>query len=45
MTYPYVNDAGQTVWACCESRIGPTCGHQNGLDNQGPSWEERREDD
>ena len=26
-TYPYTTEAGQTVYACCESRIGPTCDH------------------
>jgi hypothetical protein len=25
--YPYTNAAGVTVWACCESSIGPVCGH------------------
>ena len=27
-TYPYKNDAGETVYACCESTIGPTCAHR-----------------
>lgn len=26
--YPRKNDRGNTVWACCESAIGPTCGHR-----------------
>jgi hypothetical protein len=26
--YPYVNHDGETVWACCESTIGPACGHR-----------------
>lgn len=27
-TYPRRNAAGETVWACCESSIGPPCGHR-----------------
>ena len=26
--YPRVNAAGDTVWACCESSIGPLCEHR-----------------
>lgn len=26
--YPYENSTGETVWACCESSIGPVCGHK-----------------
>lgn len=26
--YPHVNAEGQTVWACCESSIGPVCEHR-----------------
>ena len=26
--YPRVNAAGETVWACCESSIGPECQHR-----------------
>jgi hypothetical protein len=25
--YPRKNAEGETVWACCESRIGPMCWH------------------
>jgi hypothetical protein len=25
--YPRKNVRGETVWACCESSIGPVCGH------------------
>ena len=25
--YPYTPDGGSTRWACCDSRIGPKCGH------------------
>jgi hypothetical protein len=27
-TYPRKNEAGETVWACCESSIGPACKHR-----------------
>jgi len=26
--YPRVTDDGHTVWACCESSIGPDCPHK-----------------
>ena len=26
--YPRRNESGETVWACCESSIGPTCRHR-----------------
>jgi hypothetical protein len=26
--YPRKNEKGETVWACCESSIGPTCQHR-----------------
>lgn len=26
--YPYKNERGETVWACCESSIGPICAHK-----------------
>lgn len=26
--YPRENDQGETVWACCESSIGPKCWHR-----------------
>lgn len=26
--YPRKNDAGETIWACCVSSIGPVCGHR-----------------
>lgn len=26
--YPRRNDKGETVWACCESSIGPKCWHR-----------------
>lgn len=26
--YPRRNDSGETVWACCESSIGPMCEHR-----------------
>ena len=26
--YPRVTDDGRTVWACCESSIGPDCPHK-----------------
>ncbi len=26
--YPRVDKDGNTVWACCESRIGPVCCHR-----------------
>src|SRR5690606_26566987 len=32
MQYPYRNDAGDLVWACCESNIGPVCEHRR-MDN------------
>jgi hypothetical protein len=28
MTYPRKNDAGDTIWACCVSSIGPVCQHR-----------------
>lgn len=28
--YPRVNEQGDTVWACCESAIGPACPHKQG---------------
>ena len=28
--YPRVTDDGRTVWACCESSIGPVCSHRIG---------------
>jgi hypothetical protein len=28
-TYPRLNAAGETVWACCESGIGPRCAHRS----------------
>ena len=30
--YPRTNDQGVTVWACCESSIGPLCGHRENPD-------------
>lgn len=26
--YPRKNSDGETVWACCESSIGPVCAHR-----------------
>ncbi|URG17467.1 hypothetical protein Mbo2_097 [Rhodococcus phage Mbo2] len=26
--YPRITPDGRTVWACCESSIGPVCGHR-----------------
>jgi hypothetical protein len=28
VSYPRKNAAGETVWACCESSIGPVCDHR-----------------
>jgi hypothetical protein len=30
MTYPRITEDGRTVWACCESSIGPDCQHKAG---------------
>jgi len=27
-SYPRTDDEGRTVWACCDSSIGPVCGHR-----------------
>ena len=32
--YPRTNDKGETVWACCESSIGPKCWHRMGQDER-----------
>ena len=29
-SYPRVTDDGRTLWACCESAIGPVCSHRIG---------------
>jgi hypothetical protein len=26
--YPRTDEQGRTVWACCESSIGPDCAHK-----------------
>lgn len=31
MSYPHKTADGHTVWACCESSIGPVCAHVAGV--------------
>lgn len=43
--YPRTNEQGQTVWACCESTIGPKCQHidPEPYEAQRKTYRERRE--